>query len=319
MTFFSSKNNTFSLPNRAPYLFLTLAQLMVALNVVGSKIVVTHVSLLMAVFLRFLFATLVILGLYFLQGNVERSHFILPKKHWCLLISQGLCAGMLFNVFILMGLNYASASMAGMLISLLPAVIALSAVIFLKETLTSFQKAGIGLALIGLMIINQGANTSSGTHGVHELLGVLFLLLALVPETTYYLLSKKHQNKLPVLVFAGLLNAINVICLLPIILIIEPSSFLHIDNITIEVLFLTGVASAFFYVFWAVGIKHVTATRAGMITALCPLMTIIIAWLFLGESISTIQMVGMLFVIASILLSSKATLKNKTRAPHEKA
>lgn len=36
-----------------PYLFLTLSQLMVAFNVVGSKAVSSHISLLLAVFIRF--------------------------------------------------------------------------------------------------------------------------------------------------------------------------------------------------------------------------------------------------------------------------
>jgi drug/metabolite transporter (DMT)-like permease len=136
--------------------------------------------------------------------------------------------------------------------------------------------------------------------------------MALVPETAYYLLSKAYQFELPILVFAGLLNSINVLSLLPLILITEPNFFLHIDTMSFEVLFGTGVASALFYIFWSQGIKEISATRAGMLTALCPLMTLVIAALFLGETINVYQMIGMFFVIASVLLSNKK-IKDKIK------
>lgn len=295
-------------PKRIAYLLLILAQLMVAINVIGSKIVVAHTSLLTAIFLRFFFASAILVFLYFWQGDVRREHFKLPKKHWVMLILQGLCAGLFFNIFILLGVNYTSASMAGMLISLLPAVIAISAMIFLKEQLSGFQKIGILLAMIGLVFINRDSLIhASSASQLHQLLGIGFLMLALVPETAYYLLSKICQIELPILVFSGLLNSINVLSLLPILLIYEPNFISHIDASSFEVLFGTGIASALFYICWSKGIKEVSATRAGMLTALSPLMTLVIAALFLGESISINQMIGMFFVLLSILLSHKQT------------
>jgi len=298
------KNNPFN-KSIAPYFFLCFAQLMVALNVIAGKLVVNHTSFLMAIFLRFSFATLIIFSLYFMQGDIKKSHFQLPKKHYLILLLQGLCAGLFFNLFLIMGLKYSSASMAGILISLLPAVIAVSAMLFLKEKLSTFQIVGIGLAFIGLWVINQGMGTTQTAHNWHEIIGVIFLLLALVPETAYYLLSKLHQNQLPVLVFAGLINAINVICILPLVLWYEPSAFSQLDNTTLEILFLSGAASAIFYTSWSLGIKHVSATKAGLLTALCPIMTVVIAALFLHEKITNTQMLGMFIVIASIILSNK--------------
>ena len=126
------KNKTHFLTQIAPYLYLALAQLMVAFNVIGSKLIIHHASFLSAVFLRFLFASLIIFSLYLLKGDCKRTHFYLEKKQWLFLMIQGLCAGVFFNLLLMLGLQYTSASMAGLLISLLPAVIALSALIFLK-------------------------------------------------------------------------------------------------------------------------------------------------------------------------------------------
>lgn len=291
--------------NYMPYIFICLSQLMVACNVIASKLVVNHTSFITAVFLRFLFGTLIIFSLYFLQGNAKKQDFILPAKHWFMLILQGLCAGLLFNLFLIMGLQYTSASMAGMLISLLPAVIAAAAVIFLKEKLSFYQKGGIALAILGLLIINQGIGSTQSKHNLHEMIGIILLLLALVPEAAYCLLSKIYQNKLPTLVFAGLINGINAICLLPIILLHEQGAIAHIDASSLEILFLSGVASTIFYSSWSMGIKKISASKAGLLTALNPLMTVILAAIILHEKINGLQMTGMIVVISSIILSNK--------------
>lgn len=287
-----------------PYVFLATSQLMVAFNVVGSKVVATHMPLLLAVFLRFSFATLIIFSLYLLKGDVKRSHFKLSGKQWLLLMAQGLSAGALFNLFLIMGLQYTSASMAGMIISTLPAVIAMAAVFFLKERLSTYQKIGILLAIFGLLVINQGNNggLNLASHS-QEFIGIMFILLSLIPETSYYLLSKKFPVELPMLVFSGILNGINVVALLPFMLFQPAATFANIDLTSVEILFLTGLASAVFYISWSKGIKHVSAANAGLFTALSPLMTVLIAALTLGEHINIYQGIGMLFVIFSILLS----------------
>ena len=53
--------------------------------------------------------------------------------------------------------------------------------------------------------------------------------------------------------------------------------------------------------FW---LLHVSGSTAGLLTATMPIGTLLIAWIFLGETISRLQMIGMLLVIASIILNA---------------
>ena len=62
-------------PKKNAYLLLVIAQLMVAINVIGSKVVVSHTSLLAAIFLRFFFATAGLGFFFFWQGGVPHQPF----------------------------------------------------------------------------------------------------------------------------------------------------------------------------------------------------------------------------------------------------
>jgi drug/metabolite transporter (DMT)-like permease len=56
------------------------------------------------------------------------------------------------------------------------------------------------------------------------------------------------------------------------------------------------------YICFASGLKLLEATTTGIITTLEPVVAITVAWLALGETISTVQIVGAAAVIVSVLL-----------------
>lgn len=282
-----------------PAIYLLLAQLMVAINVVGSKFLAPRASIISVLFIRFTIATL-----FLLVANLAKPQKSLPLKHlskkeWVLIIAQALTAGALFNGFMLLGLHFTNASVAGMIISVLPAFIAVCAVLILKESLSMTRGVCIFFAVIGLMIIN-GQHLSVGAH--HRLLGDAIILLALVPEGSYYLLSRLYKNRLSLMMLSLLMNGINVIALFPFVLLSGIEKVLGIDYQSLEVLLITGLASGFFYIFWYVGAQEIEASIAGLFTATGPVFILLIAQAFLGESVSHIQLVGMVFIIISILL-----------------
>jgi drug/metabolite transporter (DMT)-like permease len=56
------------------------------------------------------------------------------------------------------------------------------------------------------------------------------------------------------------------------------------------------------YIFFSKGLKILEATTAGIITTLEPVIAIVVAWIALGESISTVQIGGGAAVVGSVLL-----------------
>jgi drug/metabolite transporter (DMT)-like permease len=50
-------------------------------------------------------------------------------------------------------------------------------------------------------------------------------------------------------------------------------------------------------------LQHVTATRVGIVAMLEPVIAILLAWLWLGESLEPVQLVGAALTLAGIVLA----------------
>ncbi|KTD53686.1 transmembrane protein [Legionella santicrucis] len=281
--------------------FLILAQIMVGVNIVASKYVLSSIPILFILTLRFTLAAIILFFLHWLTPSKKNSigyYFSkLKQKDWFFIIAQALSAGILFNFFMLGGLQYTDANVAGIITSALPALIALMSWIILSEKISGKKIICVGFATLGLAII--GCDKLSGVRASHSFLGDMLVLLSLIPEATYYILSKMHTPLLPVFLISSLLNAINAILLLVCLF------FYSWDNLSIHffdwlILLVLGLSTGLFYVFWYLGCQKVDGVMASLSTAVMPLATVILAWIVLGEHLTTGQTIGMGMVLLSI-------------------
>lgn len=286
-----------------PYLFLVLAQLMVGISIVSAKYLAPSVPAIFLLGIRFGLATVILLVIHGFTETSKKSFQHLQKlnkKDWTFLIVQGLCAGVLFNSLMLWGLNYTSANVAGIITSVLPALIAVLSWIILKERISGQKGLCILLATVGLMVI--GFDELKGPSTNQSFFGNFIIFCALFPEATYYILSKLHGNRLPIFLVSALLNLVNAILLLPLALVKIDWHSLHLSALGWFVLIALSIATGFFYVFWYLGSHKVDAMAASLSTALMPIATVLVAWLTLGEIINGMQLMGMSFVMISIVV-----------------
>ena len=198
-------------------------------------------------------------------------------------------------------MQYTSASMAGIITSALPAIIVILSVVIFKERLTRKSTLCLVLTVAGLVIINSH---KIGHPGLHLWLGGLLILLALLPEAIYYLLTSMYQVNLPLLLYASILTACNVPFLVLWLLIQKHTNYhLNIHSFKNDFAFsMVSLSSGLFFLFCALGCRNISRTSAAMMTALMPIATLVLARMFLGETISNLQFVGMLFIITAILV-----------------
>lgn len=293
------------LPLKA-YGFILCSQVAVATNIVCAKYSLGHLTEGFILFNRFSIAAILLsifhllsLPSYKRRKTPPRTLKDLSAREWKQLVLQGLCAGAFFNLLVLAGLNYTQANVAGIIISMLPAAIAVGSVWIMKEKLTPKTVLCVAFAVLGLMVINinQIHRLSAGS-----LLGDLFILLALVPEAAYCVLSKANPVDLPPYLMAAVMNGFSVPVVGAFFLwtghLQDNVQSLHASNVL--VLLLMGISSGMFYGFWQAGIKHIHASTAGLFTAFSPLATMLIAWLALNERMTELQVVGMGLVLISI-------------------
>jgi len=287
-------------------LFLVLAQIMVGVNIVFSKYVLSTIPLLFILALRFSLAAIILLPLHWFTSarNKPVGYYFsqLKPRDWFFIGAQAVSAGVLFNFLILWGLNYTDANVAGIITSALPAIIAIMSWIILGEKISGKKAICVGFATFGLIVI--ACDKLVGMRVSHSFWGDVLVLISLLPEATYYILSKMHANSLPVFLISSLLNAINAILLLIAL------GFSSWSGITIQfsdwlILIILGLSSGLFYVFWNFGCQKVDGVMASLSTAVMPLATVLIAWLLLGERLTLGQAIGMSMVILSIAVYAK--------------
>lgn len=287
-------------------LFLVIAQIIVGLSIVTSKLLLSSIPILVILEIRFALAALILLPLHWLTPDKEisvREHFSkVTRKDWYFIIAQALSAGVLFNCLMLLGLHYTDANVAGIVTSTLPAIIAVMSWIILGERISPKKSLCVLLATAGLIVIAFDKLQSVGT--AHSFFGDAIVLLSMLPEATYYILCKLHVNRLPIFLTTSLLNGINTIFLLPALFFI-PWETANISLNDWFILFILGLSSGSFYVFWFFGAKRVDGIMASLSTATMPVATVIIAWLILGEQLTTLQSIGMGLVMFSIVVYAR--------------
>ena len=141
---------------------------------------------------------------------------------------------------------------------------------------------------------------SSASANKHSLFGNLIILLAMLPEASYYILSKLSPNRMPVFLVSALLNAINALISLPFLLWFTHWQAVELTPFHGLILVIMSLSTALFFTFWYSVSNKVDGMMASLSTATMPVATVIIACLALGEHIGLAQLMGMSLIISSI-------------------
>lgn len=297
------KNNSYYLQG---LLFLILAQIMVAINIVASKFLLSTIPILLLLTIRFALATVILLPLHWLTPAKLfsiRYHFAqLNKKDWVFIFIQALSAGILFNCLMLLGLQFTDANAAGIITSALPALIAIMSWIILGEKISGTKGICVSIATIGLVII-----ACEKLHDIqlnHSFLGDFIVLFSLIPEASYYVFSKLHPVRLPVFLISALLNGINAFLLFFMLFFLPPHNG-HISWDAWLIVFILGLSSGLFYVFWYFGCQRVDGIMASLSTAVMPIATVVFAGVLLNEQLTIGQFIGMSMVMIAVVVYAK--------------
>lgn len=293
---------------------LTIAQLIIGFNFVVVKSLLPYLSIIVLLFLRFAIATLLILAL-----NYRHNHQLLHARNGnrltttdhMYLFAQAISAGFLFNLFIMIGMQYTTAATAGLITSIIPAAIAGLSVIFLKEKMNISRALSIFLAVIGLIILNlHGA--SFNVNDAQNLFGQFIILLSVIPEALFTILAKLHRTDLSILNKVLYMNLYNLILFVPLFLwSILSHGFPNLNTFDWFKIVVYSLSTVLFFLFWYKGLEKTSAMISGIYTALAPCSTIILAYLFLGESIHLSYVITFIIICFSIVIGS-GLLNRKT-------
>ena len=251
--------------------------------------------------LRMLFSFpfyIVIAYLYRNQNNlVEIKH-----KDYAWVVFFGFVGYYLASYFDFVGLTYIKASLERIILFLYPTIVILLNKLFLKQPITKIQAGAIGLTYLGIVIAfwDEVAISGSGTY-----LGGFFILLSAITYASYLVGSGWLIPKFGLIKFTAYAMIVSCICV-----------FVHygfISNTDLfgyswEVYFLGFLIAIFATVIpsflVSTSIKMISSSNFAIVAGIGPISTIILAAIFLNESLTLLQFFGALVVIVGILLIS---------------
>ncbi|MFI4937067.1 MAG: DMT family transporter [Candidatus Berkiellales bacterium] len=289
------------------YAILAFAQIAISINVVTSKFLLATMPMFFLLAARFGLST-ILLGILLLGTKTPIISPLHPKQKltlgdWGLAILSGIFAAFLFNVFFVWGLQYTTATAAGIVGSTLPAMIALSAVWLLKERLNLAKIFALILAMVGILVINLD-HFEETTNVNHTFFGDLLVFIAMFPEAWYSIISRKLATRITPLGAALIANAVGFLTLLPCAILSGAFDFTFSWWEHGLFVLIAGSSSLIFFWAWGWGLSFIPASTAAIFGGVMPVATALLAMIFLGEEFHWYDSLGMLLVIVSIAIGT---------------
>jgi drug/metabolite transporter (DMT)-like permease len=262
---------------------------------------------LLSAFFRFLIAS-VVLALCLQHKETAQKRPLNTVQKFRIVI-LGLFGIFSYNTCFFYGLQYISASRASLIVAINPAIIALSAFLFMNEKLTLSKLAGIVACLIGATTIILNKDPSAIVTNATTWKGDLLLIGCVISWVTYSVSSKPLIGEIGAIsaVFYSLITGTVMLFFAALIngdLTIENISNLGLSQL-LSLSFLGILGSALAYIWYYKGIEKIGATRTGVYIALVPLFAVTLGHIILHEPITIVMMIGGLFVIVGIFLCNK--------------
>lgn len=246
--------------------------------------------------LRFFMATIMLYAIM----KFKKIDLRMKKKDLPLfLISAGIGITVYFY-FENNGVKYTSASIASIIIGAIPVFSVIAEAIIYKKKLSRVLIASVLLSVIGVGLI-VGIDISDIENG-GSMLGYLMMFGAVFSWIIYSIANKplfERYDQAPITFYQSLIGLIFFLPFVP----FEQNHWAAFNlEIFLHVFFLAAFASALGFYLYLKGLDYLGISESSVYINLIPVVTVIISYFWLGETLTLLQMVGGVIVIASVYL-----------------
>ena len=258
------------------------------------KLGLTHVGPLTLSSIRFLLAAAVLLPRILIRGGYEGG---LPARLWVRLLAIGIAGYAIGNGALAWSLQHVPAATASLVLGLEPILILFLAPILLREIPNNQQRLGTLVAFLGTALFFSSMESGGG------LLGAIALIVAILGILVFDLLARDTVKRalVPRSMIPSIPLAAGGVVLLVFAALIEGVPNLSVTGwLLLLWLGLVNTALANFLYFRA--ISGLSALQMNVLVSLSPMLTVLLAWVFLGEGLSILQLGGMAVATAGVLL-----------------
>ncbi|WP_310311713.1 DMT family transporter [Hydrogenophaga palleronii] len=244
-----------------------------------------------------------------------------------LLFLESFLGNFMFSICMLFGVSMTTAVAAGVVMSSIPAMVALLSWLFLKERIGRRSAAGIACAAIGigLFSLQKGGATPAATPEApalfgmdRALLGNLLVFAAVVCEAAYVVIGKRLTDGLGPKRISAIINLWGFALVTP--LGVWAAMRFDFSAVSLPVwglLVFYGLAASVWTVWlWMTGLKGVPASQAGVFSVMLPISAATIGVLFMGERLTSVQLVAFGIALLGLVLATLPARRSRlSRTP----
>ncbi len=258
------------------------------------KIGLTYLGPLTSAGLRYSLAFLLLLPLMAPRLRSTRS---LPRSSWGRLLLIGLSSYTLASGALTWGLVYVPATMSSVLMSLIPLVVLITSIVWLNEAPSRHQLLGVAVCLFG-----SGLYFSLGL-APGQPVGIAIVLLGVVGYGLFAVLGRQlaRDDAVDTVTLTAIPLAVGGGSLLLIALPLEGMPTISAAAWGI-VLWLAIVNTALANFLYNHALRMLTALEMSVLLNLAPVVTALLAWLLLQESLEATQIAGLAITIVGVML-----------------
>jgi drug/metabolite transporter (DMT)-like permease len=285
-----------------PYLLTAVAPLCWGGNIVLGRGMADIIPPVSFAFWRWTIAFVILLPFTWRTARQDWSRFVKSWKIMCVLSILGVS---FFNTMLYAAVHTTTAINGAMIQTTMPAVIILATLVMFKERVTRLQILGVSICMMGaFFVIVRGRWVT--VLGLAFAPGDILMMGAVILYALYSVLLRKRPAIHP-LSFLIYTFGLGIIFLLPLYIweLAGSATVTLTYPVILSFLYVALFPSIVAYFCWNRGVEVLGANRTGLFVNLIPVFASILAILFLGETLETFHIVGMVLILSGMILFNR--------------
>mgnify|MGYP000138532677 CR=1 FL=1 len=258
----------------------------------SARIIVADAPALAALSVRFLLSGIVGVGLARALGQ----SWVFTGRQWRAIVIFGLCQNVAYLGLYFVAMRSVEASLASVLASSMPLVVALLSTIFLRELPRPVAVLGLVIGFLGVLLI-MGTRLSSGS----DLVGVFMCVVGTVALAVATLAVRSVGAGGNVLMVVGLQSLIGSAVLALLSPLVDTYTLNLSKNLVVAMLYTTFVPGLLATWIWFKLVERIGTIKGAAFHFLNPFFGVAIAALMLGEHVNGWDIVGVATIMIGIL------------------
>lgn len=234
-------------------------------------------------------------------GNVQFTF-----SQWVAVAFVGCLGYYISSLLDFIGLQYVTAGIERLILFIYPTLVLLLSMVWFKTTITRQQWIAVVITYFGLLLAFVNEVRVNSSNDENFVLGSVLIFICAITYAMYIVGSGRLIPVIGAAKFNSYAMSFACVAVLIHFFITSDQSLFHFPAAVYYYSFLMAILSTVIPSYLvSEGIKRIGSDNAAIVGSVGPVSTIVQAYIFLGESISILQMAGTILVLLGVLVIGK--------------